>query len=445
MSDWLIVCPQERREELARAAKGVDREARALFVGSADALRRTVAGSAPGEFCVMVGPVGEGVSDVNLAAAIAEDGGARRVVLASDGASGSLRSRASRAGIELVVDLSELAEGGAAGQTCVGDGGPGQAAAASALPPVEPQAPAPAEARAAVVSALRSYEGAEKDHGVLDFNARRGAVIALCSGRGGVGKTSVAAVACVVAASWGMRACLLDLDLSCGNAHSLFGVTRGPDLARLAGSSEPVAQTVPLLIHTVAPGVSMVGPCERPEDAELVAPQARELLGALADEFDLVVADTSTTFTDAVAQAAQAADRLVLVSDGRAGSVASLARVSGLAVRLGVARTRIVRLENRSDVRARCEAVAGRAEVGLEVARVLHVFEGGPETGELLAAGQASDVVEIGGPFPDSVAAALAQLLSELGRLPECEAARRAAESGGRRRRGLFRMRGEAS
>ena len=48
MSDWLIVCPQERREDLARAAKGVDRSARPLFVGSADALRRTVAGSAPG-------------------------------------------------------------------------------------------------------------------------------------------------------------------------------------------------------------------------------------------------------------------------------------------------------------------------------------------------------------------------------------------------------------
>ena len=423
MSDWLIVCPRERREELARAARGIDREARSLFVGNGDALRRTVAGSAPGEFCVLVGPVGRGVSDVNLAAAVARDGGARRVLLASDGASGSLRSRASRAGIEQVIDLSELAGGGDGMCLGVSDGDSSACAAAPPPPPVEKDdagpAPQPPE--------------------------RHGAVITLCSGRGGVGKTSVAAVACAQAASWGMRACLLDLDLSCGNAHSLFGVSRGPDLVRAVGGGQPLDQAASRLARTAAPGVSVAGPCERPEDAELVAPRASELVEALAGEFDLVVVDTSTTFTDAVAQAAQAADRLVLVSDGRRGSVASLARASGLAVRLGVARTRIARLENRSDVRARREPVAGRAEVGLEVARVLRVYEGGPETAELLGAGQAKDVAELGGPFADSVARALAQLLGELGRLPDCERARRAAEPETRGWKGLLRMRGEAS
>lgn len=427
MSDWLIVCPRERREELARVAKGVDREARALFVGSADALRRTVAASAPGEFCVMVGPVGEGVSDVNLAAAIAEDGSARRVVLASDGASGSLRSRAARAGIEQVIDLSPAAKDGAGAHPSTTDGSSVARAPAPSLPP------------------SKKDTGAEKNDVAVGQDARHGAVITLCSGRGGVGKTSVAALACVQAASWGMRACLLDLDLSCGNAHSLFGVSRGSDLVRLMSTEEPLAQLVPRLAQTVAAGVSVVGPCERPEDAELVAPRASELIEALAETFDLVVVDTSATFTDAVAQAAQTADRLVLVSDGRAGSVASLARVSGLAVRLGVARTRIARLENRSDPRGRREPVLGRAEVGLEVARVLRTYEGGPEIGELLGAGQVTDVAELGGPFADSVASAVAQLLTELGRLPENERARRAAEPAARGWRGLFRVRGEAS
>lgn len=427
MSDWLIVCPRERREELARAAKGVDKTARALFVGSADALRRTVAGSAPGEFCVMVGPVGEGVSDVNLAAAVVRDGGAGRVVLACESASGSLRSRATRAGIEQVIDLSELARSGARARQ--GESGGGLVARAPAPPPPS-ASPAP------------PVEGVKV---VAERPERRGPVIALCSGRGGVGKTSVAAVACVQAAAWGMRACLLDLDLSCGNAHSLFGVTRGSDLARLVATEGPLSAVASRLSQTVAPGVSVVGPCERPEDAELVAPRASELIDVLASEFDLVVVDTSATFTDAVAQAAQAADRLVLVSDGRAGSIASLARVSGLAVRLGVARTRIVRLENRADPRGRREPVLGRAEVGLEVARVLRTYEGGSEVGELLGAGQATELAKIGDPFADSVATALAQLLLELGRLPESERARRASEPMARGWRGLFRARGEAS
>ena len=419
MSDWLIVCPRERREELAAAAREADREARALFVGSADALRRTVAASAPGEFCVMVGPVGEGVSDVNLAAAVASDGGAQRVVLASDHVSGSLRSRAARADIELVIDLSERArEGGGIPQVSADDGG---RCAGSPQPPSSVPEPVPLG------------------------SAGRGAVVTLCSGRGGVGKTAVAAVAAAQAASWGMRACLLDLDLACGNAHSLFGVARGPDLASVSERGALNRESVSHLAVSAAPGVSVVGPCERPEDAELVSPRASELIDALARANDLVLVDTSPTFTDAVAQAAQLADRLVLVSDGRGGSVSSLARVSGLAVRLGVARTRIVRLENRSDPRARRQPVLGRAEKGLEVARVLRAYEGGSETAELLAAGQACELVELGGPFPDSVGTALAQLLTELGRLPDSEAARRAASPETRGWRGLFRARGEAS
>ena len=436
MSDWLIVCPRERREELARAAKGVDKTARALFVGSADALRRTVAGSAPGEFCVMVGPVGEGVSDVNLAAAVVRDGGAGRVVLACEGASGSLRSRASRAGIEQVIDLSELARDGAAARQGTSGGDLVARAPAPSRPPAPPAPHAP------IASPAPPSDGVKV---VAERPERRGPVIALCSGRGGVGKTSVAAVACAQAATWGMRACLLDLDLSCGDAHSLFGVTRGSDLARLVAFEGPLSSVASRLSQTAAPGVSVVGPCERPEDAELVAPRASELIEVLASEFDLVVVDTSATFTDAVAQAAQTADRLVLVSDGRPGSIASLARVSGLAVRLGVARTRIVRLENRADPRGRREPVLGRAEVGLEVARVLRTYEGGSEVGELLGAGQATELAKIGDPFADSVAAALAQLLLELGRLPESERARRAAEPTARGWRGLFRARGEAS
>ena len=184
----------------------------------------------------------------------------------------------------------------------------------------------------------------------------------------------------------------------------------------------------------------------RPEAAELVAPCLDAVLGWATREFDLVVVDTSTTFTDAVAQAVQRADRLLLVSDGRSGTTSAVARMSGLAVRLGVARTRIARVENRVDPKSGMRGATARPEVGLEAARVYRLVEGGDEVDELVAAGRVGELCEPGYPFPDSVLGMLAQLLAELGCLPDAEEARRAYEAPQRRRSWrLFGPRREAS
>ena len=250
-------------------------------------------------------------------------------------------------------------------------------------------------------------------------------VLVLCSGRGGVGKTTIAVCSAVIAGRWGLRVCLLDLDLSCGNAHALLGLPGGPDLASLGKTGPgPLAQ----LSQTSPSGVSLIGPCARPETAELVFPHVGSLIEEASKEFDLVIVDTSTTFTDAVAQAAQRADRLVIVTDSREGSIAAAARTSGLAVRLGVARTRIARIENRANPRFKPDLSLGRAEVGLETARVYRVFEGGRDVGGLLGEGKAAELCEPGSALADSLASGLAKLLAELGRLPDCDEAREAYE-----------------
>ena len=69
-------------------------------------LRERFSDEEPGTVGAIVGHTGEGVSDMNLAAAMAHDGMASEVVLVARGASGSLRSRARRAGITQVVDAT---------------------------------------------------------------------------------------------------------------------------------------------------------------------------------------------------------------------------------------------------------------------------------------------------------------------------------------------------
>ena len=402
MSEWVAYCSADYRELVRRAVGLLDPEGSLTVARSADALRRVSLASEPGEVGIVVGPVDEGVSDVNLAAAIADDGNVRCVVLACESATGSLRSRAARAGIDRVMDLSEMG--------------------------------AEKRDRAAAPEVSQPVRREGSDAPVLVF----------CSGRGGVGKTTVASSSAVIAARWGLRTCLIDFDLSCGNAYSGFGLPRGSDLAVLSGGA-PASEVLARSVLSAAPGVSLMGPCDRPEMAEAVAPHAGGVLEWAEREFDLVVVDASTTFTDSVAQAVQHADRLVLVSDGRAGSVSSLARMSGLAVRLGVARARIARLQNRADPRARAEVAEARSEVGLEAARVYRVVDGGGEVEELLSSGRVRELCEPGYPYADSVASMLAQLLAELGRLPDLEEARRAYEAPRARRKwGLLGPRREA-
>lgn len=418
MSEWAAYCERDRREEVRAVVRALDEGADVVFARSADDLRSLVLGSVPGELGVVVGPSREGISDINLAAAIVSDESARSVVLLGEGVTGSLRSRAARAGIDRVVDVADAC-GGRGG--CPAGGGSSATGPAGAPPP-------PARLRGSTGERPSEQGGSP--------------VIVFCSGRGGVGKTSVVALAAAHAASWGMSVCAVDLDLSCGNLYAAFGLPGGSDLARLGDGAPFDGSAAEGLCLPAAPGIRLAGPCERPEAAELAMARTGDFLRFASHAHDLVLVDTSTTFTDAVAQAAQLCDRLVIVSDGAPGGIAPLARTSGLAVRLGVARTRIARLENRASQRSRSDPSFARAELGLEAARVFRSYEGGEDARECLASGGAVSLAESGLPFPASVASMLAQILTELGRLPGSREAERAAAAGGRRPRGRLFGRG---
>lgn len=261
-------------------------------------------------------------------------------------------------------------------------------------------------------------------------------VVTLVSGRGGTGRSSIATMVALSAARWGMRVALVDLDLSFGNLFGFFGLAGPADLVPVAEGD--VSERIASSGVTVAEGVDLFGPCGSPEYAEVVAPKVADIIDGLRGGYDLVVVDTSAAWGDAVAQAVQAADRVAIVGDERAGAIGSLARAAALAVRLGVARTRIVRVMNRCDARRRDEEFMTRATMGLEAARTFRVLEGTLDVAELMSAGHAAELVELDNAFATSCAAFVAKLLADLGRLPEHEGARRARDAKVTRRRSVF-------
>ena len=393
MATWVICAGPREGEGIGNYVRACDASASVVIVPNPcqlrARLRRDLAGS-----CVIVGEGAGGPDPVNVAAAVAGDGNAAEVMLALEQTSGSMRSRARRAGVTRVLTHADLA-------ACSDDEGTW----------------ARGDGRASS-SGLAAREGGA----VCGETVQRRAnvpVIVLVSGRGGVGKSTLSALFGGAAAGWGLDVALLDLDLAFGNLASLCGAERPGDLA------------------TLADGVT--------SDEELERSGVRvAVIARLTHSHDLVIVDTSSNWGDAVACAAQMADRLVIVSDERPGAIPALARCGSLAVRLGVARTRIVRLMNGCDPRKRDESFVARAAVGLECARELRVLDGGLDLVELASAGECGRLSQSDNPAALGATRGLAGLLKELGTLPECEAAR-AALGGGQRRRRLFGFAREAS
>ena len=476
-SQWIAFSRAQDRQLVEGAHAHMKASTPLFYARSASELRTLIHDEEPRAVGVIVGPCPAGVSEMNLAAAIAHDGNASEVVLVVADASGSLRSRAMRAGISRVLDagvlaelpvvpelpvMPELREGAANGESTGGASSKDEPSSAGrreermpsnereAVGDASLSAPWPNEADEVPVptpsSGGHDHDPAAPRMGMGAPQEEGGSVITLVSGRGGVGKTTICALMGAIAASWGLRVALVDLDLSCGNLGSCFAVERVHDLARLARSEQAdLSHVIDSCGSDCASGITLWGPCERPEHAETVMPLATPLIRHLRTTHDLVLVDCSTTCTDAVAQAMQATDRLVCVYGSGGGGIASLSRTSALAVRLGVARTRIVRVEARCEPRAWGKPFDPCVEIGLETARAYRVVEGEPDVMELISSGGTSDLSSLEEDLSRSVATLLASLLKELGNLPHVEMAERAA-SGGLVRRAfpLFGRRREA-
>ena len=458
---WMGLCAESEQYELMRALKTVDTSARLVFVADAEELRARFLRSA-GQMGAIVGLVDEGVSAVNVAAAIARDAMAAQVVLVVRDREELSGCHAEDAGVDNVVIMADLANsfGDLDEPELVEDELPTMVAEMRGKRgDVGLRVPSVADDAAKQLSQA-SVGGLAADSGdrtpavrtetndarsISGVGTQKAPIIVLVSGRGGVGKTSLVSVMAHAAASWGMSVALCDLDLSCGNLYHAFGL-RGPvDLAAPLESGWPGREQVLELGEEAGPGIHLWGSCARPEMAETVTPHVTDLLSCLAESHDAVLVDTSTTFTDAVAQAAQVCDRLVLVVDGLPGSDVAQARLGALAVRLGVARTRVVRLANRAGRRGREAPVVNHAEIGLETARSLRVTDGGADVTACLAEGKVGDLFALDSRFSASASTALAQLLAELGKLPEHPDAKKALTRLAEKPRWSFGRKREAS
>ncbi|MEE0286975.1 MAG: P-loop NTPase [Collinsella aerofaciens] len=246
----------------------------------------------------------------------------------------------------------------------------------------------------------------------------RAPVICAISGSGGCGKSTIVATMAHASSLLGLRAAVLDLDLMFGNLYDLLGVDAPRDMAALIEPSAAGALTELDIVATsmrVAPGVTLWGPVAAPEQAELMARPVELLLDVLRRESDVVFIDTSVFWGDAVAAAAAASDRCLVVGDAAVSSATSASRVIELASRVGVPRTRMSAVFNRFGARGADEDVAMRFEIACALSSKIHIADGGQDLAALMAFGRADEAVGQTSAFATSVREATREMLVELG------------------------------
>lgn len=246
----------------------------------------------------------------------------------------------------------------------------------------------------------------------------RAPVICAISGSGGCGKSTIVATMAHASSLLGLRAAVLDLDLMFGNLYDLLGVDAPRDMAALIEPSAAGALTELDIVATsmrVAPGVTLWGPVAAPEKAELMARPVELLLDVLRRESDVVFIDTSVFWGDAVAAAAAASDRCLVVGDAAVSSATSASRVIELASRVGVPRTRMSAVFNRFGARGADEDVAMRFEIACALSSKIHIADGGQDLAALMAFGRADEAVGQTSAFATSVREATREMLVELG------------------------------
>ena len=272
------------------------------------------------------------------------------------------------------------------------------------------------DARGAGAKEPREREEAPRSGGAS--GERRAPVVAVISGRGGCGKSTLVAAMAACAARAGLRAAVLDLDLMFGNLHEVLGAAsfKGFEMVGAHATEEGLAETdIEGAAMRVGPGLTLWGACEEPEQAELMGDSAEQLIEVLRGIADVIYVDTSVHWSDAVAMAVGECDRCVVVGSAGTSAVAATKRAIALAMKLGVPATRMTFVFNRLGAKGCGEDQALAFEMGVSLHSRARIPDGGDEVAEMLSFAQVDGIVAGQSPFAEAVRALTGEMLRELG------------------------------
>jgi flagellar biosynthesis protein FlhG len=138
-------------------------------------------------------------------------------------------------------------------------------------------------------------------------------VVAITSGKGGVGKTNITANLAVLAARQGRRVLIVDADLGLANVEILFGLKPHYHMGHLLDASVPLEEVMAVGPHgvRVLPAGSGIQGLTRLDDAQKL--RLVTAFDLIEDAFDLVLIDSSAGIGDNVLFFVGAAQEALLI------------------------------------------------------------------------------------------------------------------------------------
>ncbi len=168
-------------------------------------------------------------------------------------------------------------------------------------------------------------------------------VIAVCSGKGGVGKTNIATNLAVALAAQGRNTCLLDADVSLANVDVLLGLQPRFNLAHVVRGEVDLDSTIiegPSGLRIVPASSGNFCMTDLPAASQAGVIQA---FGELADQPEIMVVDTAAGISASVARFVQAAQHpIVVVCDEPASLTDAYALIKVFSQHYGLDRFNII-------------------------------------------------------------------------------------------------------
>ena len=199
---------------------------------------------------------------------------------------------------------------------------------------------------------MRNYSQA---HSLANIMSRKSPkVLAVCSGKGGVGKSTIAANIAVALGSIGRDVCLLDADVSLANIDVLLGLQPRFNLSHVVAGEvdlESIVLSGPANTRIIPAASGDFCMTDLPPASQAAIIQA---FSGLSRQPEILVVDTATGISSAVARFVQAAQYpIVVVRDEPASLTDAYALIKVFSQNYGVTKFNIISNQSRT-------ALAGR-------------------------------------------------------------------------------------
>lgn len=174
-------------------------------------------------------------------------------------------------------------------------------------------------------------------------------VLAVCSGKGGVGKTNIAANIAVAMANQEQQVCLLDADVSLANIDVLLGLQPRFNLSHVASGEADLSSTIlpgpgGIQVIPAASGNFSMTKLSPASQAAII-----QAFSNLSEQPDVLVVDTAAGISPTVARFVQAAQHaLVAVCDEPSSLTDAYALIKVFSQNYGIRRFDIVSNQSRS-------------------------------------------------------------------------------------------------